>query len=83
MTKMNSISGLLKQLIKSNAVPLIVPKNIGKDLAPTALRYGISSTALSAFLASLINNSFGKTDDCSISKRSIFVGYSQMLIFNR
>ena len=55
MTKMNSISGLLKQFKKSNAVPLIVPKNIGKDLAPTALRYGISSTALSAFLASLIN----------------------------
>ncbi|XP_065678306.1 uncharacterized protein LOC136093327 [Hydra vulgaris] len=57
---------------KSNAVLLIVPKNIGKDLAPTASRYGISSNALSATSASLINNSSGTTDDFSISKRSIF-----------
>ncbi|XP_065682478.1 uncharacterized protein LOC124816317 [Hydra vulgaris] len=56
---------------KYNAVPLIVPKNIGKDLAPTASRYGISSTALSATLASLINNSSRTSDDFSISKRSI------------
>ena len=68
MTKMNSIYSLLK---KSNVVPLIVPINIGKDLAPTASWYGISSTALSATLASLINNSSGTTDDFSISKRSI------------
>ncbi|XP_047122606.1 uncharacterized protein LOC124806080 [Hydra vulgaris] len=56
---------------KSNAVPLIVPKNIGKDLAPTASQYRISSTALSATFASLINNSSGTTDDFSISERSI------------
>nr|XP_047122608.1 uncharacterized protein LOC124806081 [Hydra vulgaris] len=56
---------------KSNAVPLTVPKNIRKDLAPTASQYRISSTALSATLASLINNSSGTTDDFSISKRSI------------
>ncbi|XP_065654686.1 uncharacterized protein LOC136081307 [Hydra vulgaris] len=60
-----------RKIRKSNVVPLIVPKNIGKDLAPTASRYGISSTALSATLASLINNSSGTTDDFSISKRSI------------
>ena len=47
----------LQPIRKSNAVPLIVPKKIGKDLAPTASRYGISSTALSATLASLINAS--------------------------
>ena len=60
-----------KKIRKSNVVPLIVPKNIGKHLAPTASRYGTSLTALSATLASLINNSSGTTDDFSISKRSI------------
>jgi len=43
-----------RKIRKSNVVPLIVPKNIGKELAPTASRYEIGLTALSATLASLI-----------------------------
>ncbi|XP_065643376.1 uncharacterized protein LOC136075068 [Hydra vulgaris] len=60
-----------RKIRKSNVVPHIIPKNIGKDLAPTASRYGISSTALSATLASLINNRSGTTDDFSISKQKM------------
>ena len=70
-TKMKSIYSLLEKLENLMLFRLIVPKKKGKHLAPTASRYGISSTALSATLASLINNSSGTTDDFSISKRSI------------
>ena len=68
MTNMNSLLEKFKNLI---AVPLVVLKNIGKDLAPTASQYEICLTALSATLASLKNNSSGKTDYYSTSKESI------------
>ena len=52
-------------------IPLLIPKEIGKDIGVILSRFGISSTAAVATLATIINNSRGSIDDFSISLSSL------------
>ena len=49
-------------------IPLLIPKAIGKDIGVILSRFGISSTAAVATLATIINKSRGSIDDFSISQ---------------
>ena len=52
----------------SEFMPLHIPKAIGKGIGVILSRFGISSTAAVATLATIINNSRGRIDDFSISR---------------
>ena len=62
----------VKKIGGSEIIPLLISKAIGKDIGVILSRFGISSNAAVATLATIINNSGGSIDDFSISQSSLY-----------